>query len=403
MTVLTADSFTGVVSQRMAAEAIALSGEWLTRLRDVVPMAANDVFPSDDILDHIPALIESIARYVYAPEDEAIAANTIVIDKARELGELRHRQKASVHQILREFEILGELLEGFVAREAERMPVPPPGAECVEALRRVTRASRAILRTTVDTFVAEYTAAIKERNERLTLFHRMASHEIRTPLGSLMFAAAALDHPAVRADHSRIDRIAEAIRNGTERLNRLVENLQRIARIADSNDAPNLQRIEIGAIAAEAARQVAEMAAVRGVEIRIAADLPCAMLDPARLELILLNLLSNAIKYSDPHKPSPFVAVEAMPRTSGPLLLTVRDNGLGVPAEMQGTIFDRFTRAHARLDEELGVSGTGLGLSIVAECVEALGGVISCESTVGEGTTFVIELPSNAADSVSNP
>lgn len=401
---LTAESFPGLVADRMAAETISLSAEWLSQLRELVPVAANDVFPSDQILDHIPLLIGEIAKYLQAPEEEEIAANAAVIDKARELGALRHAQQASVHQLLREFEILGDILEAFVVKEASQLIVPPSPAECFSVLRRVTRATRALTRTTVDTFIAEYTATIQERNDRLRNFNRMASHELRTPLGTLLFAAAALDQPAVRNDGDRLGRVAEAIRGNTQRLARLVENLQRIARLGESPDAPNTQRIDLGVLAGEVVKQLEDMAAARGVSLVIDPDLPEICVDPARLELVLLNLVSNAIKYCDPDKPHPFVGIAAAPGAdAGSILLTVRDNGLGVPEELQHTIFERFSRAHAHLDETLGVSGTGLGLSIVAECVEAIGGTITCESMVGKGTTFVVTVPTEPRQAQAVP
>ena len=404
MTVLAADNFPGLVSQRMGAEAVALSAQWFTRLKELLPVGSNDVFPSDQILDHIPDLIASIARYLQAPEDEEIAANTEVIDKARELGVLRHAQQASVHQILREFEILGEILEAFTVEEAERLALSPSPAECFETLRRITRATRALMRTTVDTFIAEYTSTIQERNERLRLFNRMASHELRTPLGTLVFAAAALNQPSVRKDGERLDKVADAIRSNTQRLTRLVENLQRIARLAESPDAPNLQKVDIGVIASEVARQLEDMAGARGVSILVHDNLPQIVIDPARLELVLMNLVSNAIKYSDTGKTEPFVEIRRVDGDDGErVTLAVRDNGLGVPDELQATIFERFTRAHAHLDNELGVSGSGLGLAIVAECVEAVGGMIHCESVVGEGTTFVITLPVEPAPAPAVP
>lgn len=394
MTLLTADNFAGIVSERMAAEAIGLSAQWFTRLKELLPVAANEVFPSEQILDHIPHLIADIGRYLQAPEDEEIAANAVVIEKARELGVLRHGQQASVHQLLREYEILGEILEAFVGVEATRLPVPPTALECFEVLRRVTRATRTLMRTTIETFIAEYTATIQERNERIKTFNRMASHELRTPLGTLLFAAAALDQPVLKGDAERLTRIAEAIRSNTQQLARLVENLQRIARLSESPDVPNVQEIDVAAIAAEVGRQLQDMAAARGVEIVVSDGLPILVVDPARLELVLMNLVSNAIKYSDPQKPSQQVEIAALDADGGDTVtIVVRDNGLGVPEELRATIFERFTRAHAHLDETLGVSGTGLGLAIVAECVAAVGGSIACESAVGEGTTFVLTLP----------
>ncbi len=394
MTSLTADSFAGIVSERMAAEAIGLSSQWFTRLKELLPVAANDVFPSEQILDHIPLLIADIGRYLQAPEDEEIAANAAVIEKARELGLLRHAQQASVHQLLREYEILGEILESFVAVEAGRLPESPSALECFEVLRRVTRATRTLMRTTIETFIAEYTSTIQERNDRLKTFNRMASHELRTPLGTLLFAAAALEQPALQGDTQRMARVAEAIRSNTQQLARLVENLQRIARLSESPDVPNVQEIEVAALASEVARQLEGMAAARGVEIVMAEPLPTLVVDPARLELVLMNLVSNAIKYSDPQKANQWVEIAARDGDAdGTVAIVIRDNGLGVPEDLRGTIFDRFTRAHAHLDETLGVSGTGLGLAIVAECVDAVGGRIVCESAVGEGTTFIVTLP----------
>ena len=397
MSTLTADSFSGIVSQRMATEAIPLSARWFMRLKELLDVGANDVFPSDQILDHIPLLIADIGRYLQAPEDEEIAANAAVIGKARELGVLRHAQQASVHQLLREYEILGEILEQFVGDEATRLALRPAPAECFEVMRRVTRATRALMRTTIETFIAEYTSAIQERNERLRTFNRMASHELRTPLGTLLFAAAALDQPALQGDGARLSKVADAIRSNTQKLAHLVENLQRIARLSESADAPNVQEIDVAALAAEVARQLADMAEARGVDIRIREPLPHLFVDPARLELVLMNLVSNALKYCDQQKAAPFVEIAAAEgEVAGTVVLTVRDNGLGVPADVQPVIFERFTRAHAHLDETLGVSGTGLGLSIVAECVEAIGGAIRCESTPGEGTAFFVTLPIEA-------
>jgi signal transduction histidine kinase len=70
-----------------------------------------------------------------------------------------------------------------------------------------------------------------------------------------------------------------------------------------------------------------------------------------------------------------------------------RDNGIGIPQEALGTVFQRFSRAHAPLDEQLGIEGSGLGLAIVDECVKALRGQISVESQEGQGTTFVLSIP----------
>lgn len=249
------------------------------------------------------------------------------------------------------------------------------------------------MRTTVDTFVSAYTTTIQEQGERLAAFNRMASHELRSPIGTLLFASTLLNTEPVQSDPVRLSKIASTVQANAERLSWLIENLQRLARLGNPLDVPSEQRLDVAALAQEVARQLGEQAATRGVEITVDSQLPTVTVDPARLELVLLNLVSNAIKYSDPAKNGRFVEIAFGGTTDGVSLIVVRDNGIVIASADLPSIFERFYRAHPRLDRDLSVNGTGLGLAIVAECIHALGGTIRCESTLGEGTTFRIALP----------
>ena len=400
MTSLAAHDYASVIAERISAERLALAGRWLTRLRELLTVSANEVFPTEQLLDHIPSLVAEIAGYLAAPAEEAIAANAAVMEKARELGMLRYKQQASAHQLLHEYEILGEILEVFLAEETVGLAPQPSVAECFAVQRRLTGAVRMLMRTTVDTFISEYTTTIQAQNERIKSFNRTAGHELRSPIGTLRFAAALLEHEEVRQDPPRLAKVLATVKSSTDRLAWLVENLQRIARISEPIDVPGEQVVDLTALADEVGRELAEMAAVRRVNVRIARDLPTLTADPARLELVLLNLVANAIKYSDPNKAEPFVeisqarrAVDAAGADPNSFTFCVRDNGLGIAEADQPAIFDRFFRAHAHRDQELGVSGTGLGLAIVIDCVQALGGAIRCESRTGAGTEFYITLP----------
>ncbi|MBI3048159.1 MAG: sensor histidine kinase [Acidobacteria bacterium] len=140
--------------------------------------------------------------------------------------------------------------------------------------------------------------------------------------------------------------------------------------------------------------QLREMGEARGVDVRVAGPLPAIEIDVARLELVLVNLVSNAIKYSDPDKPQRIVEIGRVPDDSDRICtLSVRDNGIGIAETDLRSIFARFYRGRPQRDRELGTSGLGLGLAIAAECVDALKGDIRVESTLGEGTTFFLELP----------
>jgi signal transduction histidine kinase len=398
MTLTSVDNYAAIISQRIMSERVQLSSRWLARLTEVLTVQANEVFPSPQLLDHIPVLIAEIAAYLRAPAEEEIAANTAVIDKARELGLLRHQQRATVHQLLHEYELLGDILEVFVTEETDTLCLSPAPEECFDVLRRLTRAVRILLRTTVDTFISEYTATIEERNERIRTFNQMASHELRNPIGTILFAATALGHESVRSDPARHAKIAQTVRTNAEHLSRLIDNLQRLAKLGDQVDLLSQQRVDLEALTVEVARQLTESAAARGVQIRVGQGLPIARADPARLELVLVNLVSNGIKYSDPAKPDPFVEITAeYSEERRACIICVRDNGIGIPDAVHTTIFERFFRAHQHLDATHGVTGSGLGLAIAAECVEGLGGDIRCESTVGEGTAFFVSVPCEEA------
>jgi K+-sensing histidine kinase KdpD len=227
------------MAQRVASESRALAGAWLARLKEILTVAANEVFASDQLLDHIPSLVEEIAAYLSAPTDNEIAANAAVMEKARELGVLRHTQHASVHQLLHEYEILGDILEVFLIDETERLGLQPSVAECFQVQHRLTHAIRVLMRTTVDTFVTEYTATIQSQTERIQAFNRAASHEMRSPIGTLVFAAALLDTDVVRQDPRRLAKVTATVRSSADRLTWLVENLQRIAHMGDTIDVPS--------------------------------------------------------------------------------------------------------------------------------------------------------------------
>ncbi len=392
---LIAADFGDLIATRIAAEHVSISARWLERLRPLLSVDANDIFPTEQLLDHIPALIREVAAYVRAPDAEAIAANTAIITKAQQLGELRHAQQASVHQLLAEYRLLGGILANFVHEEVERLGVSPPPEDTIEVLRRLQDATWILLQTTVDTFVAEYTSTIASHASRLESFNRMVSHELRQPLTTLMYALPLLRTESARGDSVRQEYLLTVMERNTTRLMQLMEQLEGLSRLTVGQpDTPEIQEAQISAVASQVARQLREMAEARGVDIQVSDDLPEIFVDTARLELILMNLVSNAIKYSDPTKSDRFVRVESGQNCDAPTCcLVVRDNGLGIPEESLSTIFRRYRRVHAERDSELGIRGSGLGLAIVAECVEAVGGSIAVESVVGRGSSFRVTIP----------
>ena len=198
------------------------------------------MFPSEQLLDHIPSLVDEIAGYLAAPAEEEIAANAAVMDKARELGLLRHAAaRLGPPAAARVRDPRRDPRERFWSRKPTRLGLQPSVAECFEVQRRLTRAVRVLMRTTVDTFIGEYTATIQEQTERIKAFNRAASHELRSPIGTLLFAGALLEQRrGARRIRSGWRRWRRRCKSSAERLAWLVENLQRIARMSEPVDVP---------------------------------------------------------------------------------------------------------------------------------------------------------------------
>jgi signal transduction histidine kinase len=383
-----APDFGAQIAERMTAEHQSLAARWLERLNALLPVEPNEVFPTDHLLDHIPSLIVEIADHLRAPKGTELAANTLMVAKARELGELRYRQRASVHQLLREYRILGGILATFVQEEASQLHRSVDSSDAIALIAALSHAVSVLEQATVETFIGKYTSTIARQTARLENFNRMVSHELRQPIMALQFALKLAEKAEASEDRSRFREVAD---RNISRLNQLIDRLALISRLTPS-DSAQLQHLELGLVVREAARQLREMADARAVEIRIADNFPCATSDVAALELVLINLLSNAIKYSNPAATSRFVEISAETSAEN-CTLVVRDNGIGIAKDRLEHIFDRAYRAHVERDDELGTEGYGLGLSIVRDCVADQRWELSVESVENVGTTFRLTIP----------
>jgi signal transduction histidine kinase len=377
-------------AERLALERAALARQWLDRVEQLEGRHHHDLLPADQRLEHVSNLIAQAARYLEAPNRVGVPGIGVA-RQAAVPGEHQDVRDAPLHHLLREHEILADVLEGFIANEMTAASVPQP-LLAVRAIRRIGEFVRAVEKNTVDSFVASYTETIERQASQLRAFSRLVSHEIRQPLGVLQVIAKALPVPTTDADSVRMmDMFDRSVR----RLTDVTGKLERLARLAGGSDVlPSERRVNLTEVARTVAAQLSTMAAERDVQVRVDPNLPVVRLDPARAELILLNLMANAIQFADPGKAERYVEIYA--RAGDASSLIVRDNGMGMPRPLLQTIFREFAHAHGQRDDDGRVQGLGLGLTIVRECMDHSNGSVRVESVEGRGTTVKLSWPTRS-------
>ena len=381
-------TFADTLSKRIRAASQGLATRWFSRLNATVPLQADQIFPNQGGRDGIPSLIDEIGKFVGANGDAA--GSSFMVAEARQLGTLRHEQRASVHQLFHEYDLLRGILEAFTLEESREFQTVA-AADVIGTMRRIDQAISLLTRVTVDTFVEACAQTMHEQAKTLEQFNRLVSHELRQPLTALQAAAPLLRDG--RGGASR-ERVVGAVERNVVRLAELVDTITK-ASAARTNGGSRVgwQRVSLTIVATEAARKLRETAAARHVQMRIELHMPDAVVDTASLELLLTNLLSNAIKYSDPNKAKRFADVTLASHDKKECVIQVSDNGIGIAPEDQKAIFAPFYRGRASRDKKLGVDGLGLGLAIVHDCARTLDARISVESVPAKGTVFTIALP----------
>jgi signal transduction histidine kinase len=373
---------------------------WLDRIAARVTVTPNKIFPSDQLLNHMPLLVDGIADFVESGGAD-IDARTPVIAKARELGALRHSQGFDVYQLLKEYELLSGVLMAFVGELVDSGRLPFGTSEIIHATQHLTRAIELIRQATTAHFLRLASERVHEREERLRRFNRMVSHELKNHVSAIKGAVSLLRETWLEEDkRERFVRMAD---DNVAGLQHVLENLELLSRVdADSRQQHN---VLLPHAAAEAVRRLRDSAAARNVTVTVAGDLPMVEVNAPAVELCLANYISNAIKYSDSAKAERQVRIlgEFHPREAsgrgGELVVRVEDNGIGVPREARKDLFKQFYRAPN--GTITGAEGTGLGLSIVRETVESLGGSAWVDFPEQGGTSFAFSLPSRRDEDVA--
>lgn len=229
----------------------------------------------------------------------------------------------------------------------------------------------------------------EQANRAKSEFLSSMSHELRTPLNAILgFTSLMLLDERLAPDQQQD---LNEVNQAGHHLLRLVNEILDLAKIESGKLELSLEPVALPSLLRQCLNLVQPLADQRQVRIeaQIAPDTQ-ALADPVRLRQIVLNLLSNAIKYNHPGGQVTLACAPDTDIEGGGVCITVRDTGPGIAPEHQSTLFHSFQRGAAK---DSGIEGTGIGLAITQKLVEAMQGTIGFESTLGEGSTFWVELP----------
>ncbi|HEX2164927.1 MAG TPA: ATP-binding protein [Thermoanaerobaculia bacterium] len=297
--------------------------------------------------------VEAIAGRVVSPQGEATAVVTILHDLTEQREKLRLYDKIKRHS---------EELEARVREATAEL------AEQNELLRRQA-------------------LELAEASRLKDQFLANVSHELRTPLNAVLGYTSLLLQGVFGqlSDHQR-DRL-ERVESNARNLLAIINDLLDIARIEAGKMPLEIERFTVPDLIDEVMEEVEPLIERARLTVRraVAGDVPELSADRQKVKQILINLLSNALKFT----PEGSVHLRAQ-RRDGAVAIAVTDTGIGISEEHQKTIFEAFGQSGGSYARK---QGTGLGLSICRRLATVLGGDITLESRLGEGSTFTLLLP----------
>lgn len=235
--------------------------------------------------------------------------------------------------------------------------------------------------------ITDIKAVARMKEDGITIL----SHEIRSPLASLRAVSQVLSTLADELDTEERAHAIGTIEKETDRLLELVSKLLDVSALEQGTYKLDLEPVRVADVISKLTDMLELQAQPRRISILSECEegLPAIKADPDCLEQVLVNLCENALKYT----PEGGTVKLAAARANGHIEIVVSDNGCGIPPEHRDAIFEKFGQADAAAGIPIVERGIGLGLYIARTIVQLHGGDITVDSTVGEGSTFYVLLP----------
>ncbi|MBB1509777.1 two-component sensor histidine kinase [Tessaracoccus sp. MC1756] len=321
-------------------------------------------------------LLRSGAMLV-GPHDEILHVNEpgIVLNLARgsRVG------FAALLEKVREVRASGNLYRGPIRREVH------PGADALELEARVAPMGDDLVLVIADDESTQRRVEAVRRD-----FVANISHELKTPIGALSVLAEAVE--AASDDPDAVQRFAGRLQHESSRLAQLVNQIIDLSRLQSEDPMLSREIVDVHEVVTEAVSRSRARAEKRGVSLIVARTAHTYVVgDRWQLADAVSNLVQNAINYSHEQARVTLSILQVTAEGDRFVDIKVSDNGIGISAEEQERIFERFYRVDYGRSRDAG--GTGLGLSIVRHIALAHGGSIRVWSRLGQGSTFTLRLP----------
>lgn len=234
---------------------------------------------------------------------------------------------------------------------------------------------------------------IKNYEKLRNYFFANISHELRTPL-NLIFSAQQMVDLTLKGDKieenkEKLFRNSKIIKQNSYRLIRIINNLIDITKMDTGYFKVNLQNIDIVKTVEDITLSVVEFIESKNITLVFDTEIEEKIVacDPDKIERIILNLLSNSIKFTQENG----IIIVKVYENNGKVIISVKDNGIGIPKELQEIVFEKFVQVDKSISRNK--EGSGIGLSLVKSLIEMQNGSIRLVSEDGNGSEFIIELP----------
>lgn len=235
------------------------------------------------------------------------------------------------------------------------------------------------------TALCRFQEQVERKNQDMRDFTSMISHDLKAPIYTIKGMSEALseDFGETLRERGGLD-LVNFIKDSCSRMEALVKSVVEYSRL--SSTMLNVESVPLSDILEQVGKDHRQMILESEASVTFPKNMPTLMSDSTRIYQVFSNLVGNSLKYRSPYR-TPVIEIAAS--QDGPaLMVSVKDNGIGVPADKLEEIFRPFKRAH-----QSGAEGSGIGLACVQKIMEKLGGKVSVASTDGLGSTFTLLFP----------